>query len=61
MARYVSNSEVRLVYYSIQFDLCGSPPFYHLNQNQRKRVRLFTTTLPAGKKNALFHIKQCNF
>ena len=43
--------------YSILFNLCGSPRFYHRNQNQRKRVRLFTLMFPAIKSAffALFY------
>ena len=47
IARYTLKSEVPLDFYSI--NLCGSPVFYHQNQNQRKQVRLFTLTFPAEK------------
>ena len=52
IARYTSKSEVQLV--SILFNLCGSPGFYHLCQNQRNRVRLFILTLLAEKVH--FHV-----
>ena len=35
--------------YSILFNLCGSPGFYHRCQNQRNRVRIFISTLLAEK------------
>ena len=38
--------------YSILFNLCGSPVFYHLCQNQRNRVRLFISPL-LSEKSAL--------
>ena len=37
--------------YSILFNLCGSPGFYHQCQNPRNRVRLFISTLLAEKRN----------
>ena len=39
--------------YSILFNLCGSPSFYHRNQNQRKQVRLFHFDV-SGWKCAFF-------
>ena len=35
--------------FSILFNLCGSPSFYHRCQNQRNRVRLFISMLPVEK------------
>ena len=39
--------------YSILFNLWGSPGFYYWCQNQRNRVRLFISMLPA-RKSAFF-------
>ena len=44
--------------YSILINLCGSPSFYHQNQNQRKRACLFTSTFPA-EKSAFFCFVLC--
>ena len=52
--------------YSILFNLCGSPGFYHPCQNQRNRVRLFISTLrifhvvlyKIGKKMSPWKIKK---
>ena len=35
--------------YSILFNMCGSPGFYHRCQNQRNRVRLYISSLLAEK------------
>ena len=44
-----------LVFYSILFNLCGSPDFYLRNQNVIKRVGLFTSTFPSEKCASFSH------
>ena len=43
----------RCNFYSILFNLCDSPHFYHQCQNQRNQVRLFISTFLA-EKSAFF-------
>ena len=46
----VTHRRARCNLYSILFNLCGSPGFYHWCQNQRNQVRLFISTLRAEQK-----------
>ena len=53
IAGYTSKSEV-CNSYSILFNLCDGPGFYHRCQNERNRVRLFISTLLTEKMH--FHV-----